>query len=442
MRTSIDCLLNPESVVVFGVSEQAGKAGNFVVKHLLEGSVRVYGINPKGGLLFGAAIYRTVDELPETPDLAVVALPAPLAPEIVRACAQRGIGAVIVIAGGFGEVGEEGRQLELQLKEAVAGAPTRILGPNTLGVLIPRLKLDTIFLPATHLRRPGAGNIAIISQSGSGVMGSLDVGGFYGVGISAFVGLGNRSDINENELIEYFARDPHTSVIGLYLESFADASKFTEVSRRVSPHKPLVLVKAGRSSAGARAVALHTGSLAGSDRVTGGVLNQLGVFRAYDDEELLDMARTLVHGRPLTGRRVVSLSGGGGTGVMVADYVEAKERGIGASLAKLDPDIEARLAAVTVSYASVHNPIDMTPSATVDMFDAALNILQDDPGVDVIIMPMMYHTENRDDYFTERLCYWGRHSKKQLIIAAVGSETTMGPMRQMEAAGVLVLPSL
>ena len=151
--------------------------------------------------------------------IAILALPANLTPAAPRVCARRGVGAVIVIAGGFSEIGEAGVKLELELKEAIAGTRTRILGPNTLGVLIPRLNLDTIFLPSSHLKRPGPGNIAIISQSGSGVMGALDIGAFYGVGLGAFVGLGNRIDINENELIEYFRRSS-ISAIGLYLESF------------------------------------------------------------------------------------------------------------------------------------------------------------------------------------------------------------------------------
>jgi len=440
MKTGLDSLLNPNSVVVFGVSEQAGKAGNIVVKQLMNGSVRVYGVNPKGGTLYGNTIYRNVEELPKVPDLAVIALPAAAAPEATRACARWGIGGVIVISGGFGETGEEGKKLEQQLRDAISGTKTRILGPNTLGLLIPRLELDTVFLPSSHLRRPTSGDIALISQSGSGVMGALDVGAFYGVGLSAFVGLGNRIDVNENELIEYYAEDPNTSAIGVYLESFVDTEKFIEVCRKVSPKKPIVLVKAGRSSAGAKAVALHTGSLAGSDRVTGGVLKQLGIVRAYDDQDLLDTARTLAHAKPINGRRVAILSGGGGTGVMIADYVEAKENGIAASLAKLDPDIEAKLAKMAVPFASVHNPIDLTPAANNEMWAAALEILQDDPGVDVIIACVMYHSEKRDS-LTEKLCYWGKHGKKPLIVAAIGSETTMQASRQMAAAGVLALPS-
>lgn len=441
MKTGLDSLLNPSSVAVFGVSEQEGKAGNSVVKQLMDGSVRVYGINPKGGTLYGNSIYCTIDNLPEVPDLAVIALPAELAPEATLACAKLGIGAVIVIAGGFGEIGEEGRKLEQELKDAVAGTCTRILGPNTLGVLIPRLKLDTVFLPASHLRRPNPGNIALISQSGSGVMGALDIGAFYGVGLSAFVGLGNRLDVNENELIEYFAEDPNTSAIGIYLESFANAEKFIEVCQKVSPKKPIVIVKAGRSSAGAKAVALHTGSLAGSDRVTGGVLSQLGVIRAYDDEDLLDTVRALSHTQPLNGRRVAIVTGGGGTGVMISDYVEAKEKGIGASLAKLDPGIEARLAEMALPFASVHNPIDLTPAASNEMYASAIEILQDDPGVDVIIACLMYHAAKRDVNLTEMVCHWGKHGKKPLIVAAIGSETTMQASRQMEASGVLALPS-
>ena len=441
MKTGIESLLNPNSVAVFGVSEQEGKAGNQVVKHLLEGNVKFYGINPKGGTLWGHTIYRSIEELPEAPDLAVIALPAKPAVEAARVSADRGVGSVIVIAGGFSEVGAEGWELEMKLKSAVAGKGTRILGPNTLGLLIPRLKLDTIFLPSTHLRRPEPGQIAIISQSGSGVMGAVDVGAFRGATLGAFVGLGNRTDIDENELIAYFGDDPDTLAIGLYLESFKDAQKFVDVCCRVTPRKPIVLVKAGRSPAGAKAVALHTGSLAGSDRVTGGVLNQLGIFRAYDDEELFDTLRTLAYMKPITGRRVAILTGGGGMGVMTADYAEAVEEGFGFTLATLSPDTEAKLARIAFPFASVHNPIDLTPTAENSMYDYALEILQDDPGVDVIIVSLMYHSGKKDRSFTERLCYWAKEGRKPLVVAAIGSETTVEAVRQMEAAGVLSLPS-
>lgn len=442
MSDGIRCLLNPKSIAVVGASEQEGKAGNLIVMQLLGGAFRVFAVNAKGGTVFGLPIYRSIGEIPEVPDLAVLALPAEAAPGAVRDCARRGVGAVIVVAGGFGEVGEAGRALESELKDAIAGSRTRLLGPNTLGVLVPRLKLDTIFLPSTRLRRPGPGAVALISQSGSAVMGGMDIGAYYGAGLAAFVGLGNRLDVDENELLEYFTHDSSTKAIGLYLESFADTRKFVEVCRLVVPPKPVVLLRAGRSLAGARAVRLHTGSLAGSDRVTDGVLRQLGVARVYDEEELLDTAQTLAFARPLTGRRMVVLTGGGGMGIVTADYIEAKDRGISSYLATLDPDTERRLAKIALPFASVRNPIDLTASVTNEMFDAALEILQGDPGVDVILCCYGYHPPGIDDRLTEILRYWAKNGKKPLVAAPIGSEVAIQGIRDLEAAGVPAFPSI
>ncbi|MCL5961762.1 MAG: acetate--CoA ligase family protein [Chloroflexi bacterium] len=443
MHKGLDRLLNPRSIAVIGASAQEGKAGNFIVMQLLGGSFRVFAVNAKGDTVFGLPIYRSVQDIPEVPDLAILALPAEAAPGATRDCVKRGIGAVIVVAGGFGEIGEAGRALERELEEAIKGSRTRILGPNTLGVLVPRLKLDTIFLPAARLRRPGPGAVALISQSGSAVMGGMDVAAFYGASLAAFVGLGNRLDVDENELIEYFAHDASTSAIGLYLESFADTHRFVEVCRNVSPRKPIVLLRAGRSSAGARAVQLHTGSLAGSDRVTDGVLRQMGAIRVYDDEELLDAAQALACTRPLSGRRMVVLPLGGGMGIVTADYIEAKERGISSSLAELAPRTREKLARIALPFASVRNPIDLTASATHQMFDAALEILQGDPGVDVILACFGYHPATVDEHgLTQILCHWGREGKKPLVAAPIGSETAIKGIRDLEAAGVPAFPSI
>lgn len=442
MKNGIDCLLNPRSIAIIGASPQEGKAGNFIVMQLLGGNFRIFPVNARGGTVFGLPIYRSVLDVPETPDLAILALPAEASVGATVDCAKRGVGAVIVVAGGFGEVGESGRALERELKAAIQGTRTRILGPNTLGVLVPRLRLDTIFLPSARLRRPAPGSVALVSQSGSAVMGGMDIASFYGASLAAFVGLGNRLDVDENELIEYFSNDPHTSAIGLYLESFADTRRFVEVCRNVVPRRPLVLLRAGRSSAGARAVALHTGSLAGSDRVTDGVLRQLGVVRVYDEEELLDKAQALAFSRPLTGRRMVVLTGGGGMGIVTADYIEAPDKGIASSLAKLDPKTEGRLAKIALPFASVRNPIDLTASVTNEMFDAALEILQDDPGVDVILCCFGYHPPGVDEGLTDILRHWAKNGKKPLVAAPIGSEAAIQGIRDLEAAGVPAYPSI
>jgi acyl-CoA synthetase (NDP forming) len=441
VSNGLHSLLHPESVAVVGASPHEGKVGNIIMKQLLGSNCRVYPVNARGDLVFGIQSYRKIAELPETPDLGVIALPAEATVAAVEECVARGVGAVIAVAGGFGETGEAGLALEMELKAAIQGGQTRLLGPNTLGVLIPRNGLDTIFIPQERFRRPTTGSIALISQSGSAVIGEMDVAAFYGVAFSAFVGLGNRLDVDENELLSYFAKDQSNSAIALYLESYADPMRFIDLCRQVTPHKPVVLLKAGRSEAGARAVQLHTGSLAGSDRVTDGILRQVGVHRAIDSEDLLDTARVLAYARPLKGRRVAILTSGGGWGIVLADYVESKDRGIGGYLAPLEPETERRLAKVALPFAALRNPIDLTASVTTDQAEAALEILQDDPGIDVILCSLGYQLQSLDDRITGVLSHWGRNGKKPLIVAATGSETSIQGLRELEAAQVPAFPT-
>ncbi len=322
---NLDAMCKPESVAVIGASATEGKVGNIILKQVINGNFRVYAVNPKGSTACGLPLYPSVLNLPEVPDLAVLALPAGPSVSAARECIQMGVKAIVAVAGGFGETGEAGRTLENELIQMVRGSQTRLLGPNTLGVQVPASGLDTNFLPIEHMRRPVRGNIAVLSQSGSAAMGELDAAGLLGgAGISAFVGFGNRADVNENEFMDYFADDPETSVIALYLESFADAQGFIERCRRIIPHKPVVLLKAGRSEAGARAVQLHTGSLAGSDRVTDGVLRQAGVIRVFDTPDLLDAAHVLAYAKPIPDRRVAVLTNGGGWGIVASDFIESR----------------------------------------------------------------------------------------------------------------------
>lgn len=441
MSNGLRSLLHPESVAVVGASPHEGKAGNIIMKQLLGGNYRVYPINTRGDLVCGIQSYKKLSDLPETADLAVIALPAEATVAAVRECVAQGVSAVIAVAGGFGEAGETGRALERELKESIQGSQTRLLGPNTLGVLAPRHGLDTIFIPPERLRRPALGSIALISQSGSAVLGELDAAAFYGVTVSTFVGLGNRLDVEENELLNYFAGDQNSSAIGLYLESFVDPAGFLDLCRQVTPHKPIVLLKAGRSEAGARAVQLHTGSLAGSDHVTDGILRQVGVHRAFDSEELLDIARVLAYARPLKGRRVAILTSGGGWGIVLADYVESKDRGIGGQLATLRPETERRLAGIAFPFAALRNPIDLTASVTTDMAAAALEILQDDPGIDVILCCLGYQVQALDDRINGVLSHWGKNGKKPLIVVATGSETSIQGIRELEAAQMPAFPT-
>ena len=442
MGNNIEALLKPQSVVVVGASAQEGKVGNIILTQVVKGKFRVYAVNPKGGTACGLPLYASVRDLPEVPDLAVLALPAGPTLGAAQECIQLGVKAIVAIAGGFSETGDAGYALEQQLGNMLRGSQTRLLGPNTLGLLVPGIGLDTNFLPAEHMRRPDPGNIAILSQSGSIAVGEMDSNALTGVSISAFVGFGNRLDINENELMDYYAEDPGTDVLAMYLESFADPQGFLERCRRIVPHKPVILLKAGRSEAGARAVQLHTGSLAGSDRVTDGALRQAGVIRVYDTQELMDAARVLAFMPPIDDCRVAVLTNGGGFGIVASDFIESNRPGIGAKLAVLSEETKQKIASAALSFAAVRNPIDLTASLNNAMCDAALSALQEDPGVDIILFTLGFQPPAIDENLIDIIIHWARNGSKPMIVVPIGSDIVLKAMQKFNAAKVPAFTSI
>lgn len=439
---NIEALLKPRSIAVIGASAQEGKIGNIILSQLAQTNFKVYPVNPKAGHACGLRVYASIEELPEVPDLAVLAVPAEPTLTAARACVQMGVKAIIAIASGFGETGKEGKMLENELADIIHGTGTRLLGPNTLGVLDPASGLDTNFLPPQRIRKPAKGKIAFLSQSGSAAIGELDAASMCGAAISAFVGFGNRLDIDENELLDYFANDEETSVIALYLESFADAGAFLQRCRRIVPHKPVVLLKAGRSEAGAKAVQLHTGSLAGSDRVTDGTLRQSGIIRAYEPQQLFDYARALAYGKTSAGRRVAVLTNGGGWGIVASDYIESQQNGIGAKLAALSVETQQKLASIALPFAALRNPIDLTASLDNQMCNAALEILQEDAGVDIILFVTGYQPPAVDESLTAIIQHWALHGEKPLVPVLIGSDVAMEAMQTLNRAGVPAYPSI
>ncbi|MEM5775199.1 MAG: acetate--CoA ligase family protein, partial [Anaerolineaceae bacterium] len=247
---------------------------------------------------------------------------------------------------------------------------------------------------------------------------------------------------NENELMDFYAEDPGTDVLAMYLESFADPQGFLERCHRIVPKKPVILLKAGRSEAGARAVQLHTGSLAGSDRVTDGALRQAGVIRVYDTQELMDAARVLAYMPPIYNNRVAVLTNGGGFGIVASDFIESTRPGIGARLAVLSEETKQKIASVALSFAAVRNPIDLTGSLNNTMCDAALSALQDDPAVDVILFTLGLQPPAIDEKLVDIIIHWAKHGSKPLIVVLFGSEIAVQAMQKFNAAGVPAYTSL
>jgi acyl-CoA synthetase (NDP forming) len=389
MQNSLDALFNPASVALIGASAHPNKIGNVMLRNLAKGGFRLFPVNPKESEILGLRCYASIRDLPEQVDLAVITLPAEAAAMAAKECAAAGVRVVVLTASGFRETGPKGMIMENELQESFQGSGTRLLGPNTMGVFVPRKKLDTFLIPEERSRRPGAGPIAMVSQSGAVSIAFLEKAEAAGVGISACVGIGNKLDLDEVDMLDFFENDSETGCIAFYVESFADGRSFVEKAGRVTRRKPIVVLKAGRTVSGSRAAGSHTGAIASSsDALIDGALKQAGILRVYDEEELLDAAKALSAIGKIRGDRICVVASAGGFGVIAADFIEDRDHGFGLRLAKLTERTRRALREVVPSFSSVENPVDLTASVTDEMYDAVLGILKSDPNIDGIMMSL------------------------------------------------------
>ncbi|MBN1678154.1 MAG: CoA-binding protein [Candidatus Thermoplasmatota archaeon] len=443
MVGALDALFKPRSVALVGASANPSKLGNVVLRNLLHGRFKIYPVNPRESEILGLPCYRSVLDIEGPVDLALVSVPAQSALAPVRECVKKGVDVAIVTSSGFRESGPAGAELERSLVEAVQGSKTRLLGPNTMGVFVPSRRLDTLLIPKDKSRRPRRGGIAMLSQSGAISVSFLERAAASGLGVSACVGLGNKADIEENNLIEYLGDDPATRCIALYLESFADGAGFLTAAGRISADKPIVLLKAGRTAAGSHAASSHTGAIASSsDALIDDVLRQAGVARAYDEEELIDIAKALSLTGSIRGDRICVVASAGGYGVVAADYVESKERGAGLRMAQLSPETRSELEKVIPEFSSTSNPVDLTAGVTDAMYDAVLGLLQRDPGVDGIMMSLELQPPNVTSKLVEITERRAISEGAPIVVSAFGGERTSALIRVLERRGVLAYPTI
>jgi acetate---CoA ligase (ADP-forming) len=378
---SMRAFFEPKSVTVIGASRERGKIGSEILSNLAEagftGSLSV--VHPTATEIQGHRAYRTISDVGGPVDLAMVVVPAADVLDVVDDCIRKGVRGICVISAGFGESGPEGARREAELVEKIRSAGCRLIGPNCMGLLNTdgRIRLNATFSPVY----PPAGNVAMSTQSGALGLAILDYARQLNIGISSFVSVGNKADVSGNDLIQYWAEDPHTSVILLYLESFGNPRKFSEIARRVSRSKPIVAVKSGRSSAGARAASSHTGALAASDIVVDALFRQAGVIRTNTLQELFDVAALLSHQPLPSGRRVAIVTNAGGPGILAADACEANRL----VLATLSDATRSELRSFLPFSATVNNPVDMLASAPPEHYGRTLEAVLRDPGVDSVL---------------------------------------------------------
>ncbi|MEA2572029.1 MAG: hypothetical protein QOI24_4030 [Acidobacteriota bacterium] len=372
----------PRSIAVIGASRRPGQLGHSIVHNLRTSGFTgpLYAINPNATEIDSVRAYPSLCAFEEPVELAIIAVPAELVEQALDDCIAKGVAAVVVITAGFAETGAEGRAREERLLEKVRSAGIRMVGPNCMGVLNtdPAVRMHGTFAAAF----PPAGNVAMSSQSGALGLAVLDYAKSLNIGFSTFISVGNKADVSGNDLIQYWAEDSNTDVILLYLESFGNPRRFGELARRVGKSKPIVAVKAGRSSAGAKAASSHTGALATSDAVVDDLFRQAGIIRTGTLEEMFDVASLLANQPLPKGRRVAILTNAGGPGILAADACEAQDL----ALAQLSDATTAALRAFLPVAASVGNPIDMIASASPEQYRRSLELLYADEGVDAVVV--------------------------------------------------------
>ncbi len=429
----------PKAVAVIGASRRTMKAGHVIFKNFVINKQRnlfkakLYPVNPNEKTIQGFPCYPSILDINDEVDLAVIVVPAKIVPKVMQEIAKKGVKAAVIITSGFSEVGNH--KLEEEVTAIAKKAGIRVLGPNCLGVYDSKTGVDMLFLPETKTLitgdevvatpRPMAGPIAIVTQSGAFGAAALDYLAGKQMGVSKFVSFGNNADVTASEMLAYLLHDPKTQVILFYAESIDNGREFMEVARKVTPKKPIVALKVGRSEAGARAAASHTGSIAGSDKIYSSAFKQVGVLRASDLEEFFDMGKALAFQPPVAGNNVAIITDAGGPGIMAVDECVAQ----GLNVKKFSEETIAKFEKLKQEgkiprFATNLNPVDLTGSVTSEMFEEGTRILFEDPEIDGIIVLGLHHLPALQEDFVDRVAELSKKYTKSVVACDVG-ETEM-----------------
>ncbi|HEU5183899.1 MAG TPA: acetate--CoA ligase family protein [Gemmatimonadaceae bacterium] len=377
----LDSILKPRSIAVIGASRSADTIGHQIVANLVAHGFTgaVHPVNPKATSIHSIRAYPNVRAIGDPVDLAIIAVPKERVLDVSRECVEAGVRGLVVISAGFREVGGEGVERENALRDLVRRHGVRMVGPNCMGVLNtdPAISMNGTFAPTM----PPRGRVGFVSQSGAMGLSVLDYAKEYGIGISQFVSVGNKADVSGNDLLTQWEHDPTVDVILMYVENFGNPRRFLDIASRLTKRKPLVILKSGRSTVGARAATSHTGALAASEAAVDALLAQAGVLRAGSVEELFDIAMVFTGQALPRSRRTAVVTNAGGPGILAADALE----GHGLVLGELSAGTVRTLTPLFPPEASIRNPLDMIASATPTGYRQSLEALLGDERVDSVL---------------------------------------------------------
>lgn len=430
----LDFLLYPKVVAVMGASRTPGKVGYVITANLIREAFEgeIVPVNPSGGEILGHPIYKSLEEYGKPIDLGVIAVPPAQVKEAGASCIRAGAKGLVVITAGFKEVGPEGTKMEEEIVDLCRGHGVRLMGPNCLGLINTRNRMNASF--ANSMPQPG--NISVISQSGALCTAILDWAASRKMGLATLISIGNKADLDETDFLASLAEDVETKVIACYLESIVSGDEFVRVAESVASVKPVVVLKAGTTSAGSKAASSHTGALAGTDIAYGAAFKRAGVIRADTFELLFDYATAFAMQPLPQGDRVAIITNAGGPGIMAADAVEQA----GMKVASLHPETADQLREKLPPAASVGNPIDVLGDADPERYAAAVEAAQADPSVDAIIVILTPQAMTRPAE-TARAIAARAKGDKPLLAAFMGGADVMPGREELVASHLPDYPS-
>ncbi|HEX6283011.1 MAG TPA: acetate--CoA ligase family protein [Nitrososphaera sp.] len=437
----LDLFFNAKSVALIGASPEPGKVGNSVLESLTKHEYigKVYPVNAKGySEIMGLKAYKGLDEIPDRVDVVVVTVDLKFVPDLMRSAAKKGIHNFVIISGGGKELGGERATIEGQIRELSKQLQIRIIGPNCIGMFNGENRLDCAFQGHARMIRPRKGDVAFLSQSGTVGIAFMESSDTFGM--SKMISYGNRSDVDEADMIWYLSEDPQTRVIGLYVEGLGDGRKFMNTAKRVIKErgKPVVVFKNGRSARGAKQAASHTGSLGGSYAVVKGALDQAGIISVDSYEELTAALKALTWQPMSNGGRVAMVTNGAGPIIAAIDHFER----LGLQVAELSEETKKSLKDHYPSTYVIGNPCDITGSANADDYQFAIQSFMDDPNIDIIMPWFVFQDDPLEESIVNVLASFQKQEKKPILVGAMGGPFTEKISERIEDTNVPVYHSV
>lgn len=428
---NLNNFFSAKNIAIIGVSRDSRKVGHIIFRNFVDAEYdgNIFIVNPNAEDILNRKAYKSVADIKDKIDLAIIAVPAQYVVKTVNECGKKRIRDVIIVTSGFKEEGN--MELDRKLEQALKKNRMRCIGPNCLGTFDGHTKLDSLFLPRYRLQRPKEGHISFICQSGAVGSSILDLATEEGYGFSKFVSYGNAMNTDESDILEYLGNDEKTKVICMYIEGVKNGEKFIKTAQAVTKKKPVVVLKGGKTEEGSKATMSHTGSLAGAAEVYSGVFRQCGVIEVNSLEEMFESAKMLEKCMCPRGKRVLVITNGGGYGILSTDSIVKN----GLEMAPVGKETEAQIRQ-SLGRVQPHNPLDLLGDANTEGYKNAINIAINDKNVDIALVIVLYQTPLVSTDVVDLLIEANDMKRKPIVVVSAGGEFTEVLKKNVEANGI------